>query len=70
MTDMKIEYSNFHKCLVPAISSRTIITEDPVGAPAETLRNYARTAPIYQSDILDQLCQSIINGNMLRCDIT
>lgn len=62
MTDMKIEFNNFHKTFLPSITSRTIITENPDGFEATTLKNYALTAPIQPTEILERLCYSIENS--------
>ncbi|KAI4466186.1 aspartate aminotransferase [Holotrichia oblita] len=66
MTDMKIEYSNFHKIFLPNISSRTIITENPVGAEANNLRSYALTAPIQPTEILERLSITVENTNSIQ----
>nr|XP_022905749.1 meiosis-specific with OB domain-containing protein [Onthophagus taurus] len=55
LADVKVEYSHFHKSIMPVIGSRTIITEDPIGQEAEQLRNYASTAPLLPSHIIEQL---------------
>ncbi|KAK9707968.1 hypothetical protein QE152_g27514 [Popillia japonica] len=63
---MKIEYNNFHKIFLPNISSRTIITENPVGIEANNLRSYALTAPIQPTEILDYLSVTIENTNSIQ----
>lgn len=59
MTDLKIEYSHFHKTFLPSISSRTVITENPAGPEAQALKEYALTAPIQPAEILERLSNAI-----------
>lgn len=62
MTDMKIDFNKFHRIFLPNISSKTIITENPVGREADVLRNYALTAPIQPTEILESLSYTIENS--------
>ncbi|XP_044761353.1 meiosis-specific with OB domain-containing protein [Coccinella septempunctata] len=44
VTDVKIDWSGFHKTIVATFSSRSILTENPIGKEAENLARYAKTA--------------------------
>lgn len=59
MTDMRAAWSNFSRSTVAIITSRTIITEDPVGIEAFSLRKFAQTAPLQTDAILEALETSI-----------
>lgn len=61
MTDLKIIFNQFHKSLMPSISSRTVITEDPVGVEVENLRKYAATAPLQPMQVLEGLATNFYN---------
>lgn len=56
---MRAEWSNFYRSVIGVITSRTIITEDPVGAEANTLRKYAETIPLQTNSILEAVLASI-----------
>lgn len=55
MTDMKIDWNTYFKCATATLTLRTVVTEDPIGHEAQTLRSYARTAPLQNISILDQI---------------
>lgn len=52
---MRVEWSDFQKCMVAVANSKTIITEDPLIPQAEVLREYAKTVPITKYAILEQI---------------
>lgn len=62
MTDMRAEWSTFYKSVIGCITTKTIITEDPVGAEANALRRFAQTAPLQTNTILEALLTAIPNG--------
>lgn len=64
MTDMRAQWSDFHRSVIASITSKTIITEDPVGGEANTLRRFALTAPLQTNAILEDLIHSIPNGTV------
>lgn len=66
MTDMRIEYNNFFKTKTAGLSQRTIITEDPIGPEAETLRQYALEAPLQLGAILDSMTCAIPDVNTIQ----
>lgn len=66
MTDMRAEWSNFYRSVIAFITSKTIITEDPVGAEANTLRRYAQVAPLQTNAIIEELITSIPNGTITK----
>lgn len=59
MTDMRAEWSNFYRSVIASITSKTIITEDPVGSEASELRKFAQAAPLQTNAIMDALITSI-----------
>ncbi|XP_044267622.1 meiosis-specific with OB domain-containing protein [Tribolium madens] len=54
ITDAKVEWSTFLRTYCAGVTSRSIITENPIGQEAATLANYAKNAPLTATDILDQ----------------
>ncbi|XP_045483669.1 meiosis-specific with OB domain-containing protein [Harmonia axyridis] len=46
VTDVKIDWSGFHKTIVATFSSRSILTENPIGIEAKNLATYAKTAKL------------------------
>lgn len=64
MTDMRAYWSDFYRSVIASITNQTIITEDPVGAEANTLRRYALTAPLQTNAVLEELILSIPNGTV------
>lgn len=63
MTDVNISWSNYNRQFIAKVTSRTIVTENPIGKEAESLLNYAATAPIEFSEIVDQMITSFPDGN-------
>lgn len=55
VADLRLEWSNYKKCMSGTVTARTIITENPSFADADELREHARTAPTVPLLILDQL---------------
>lgn len=49
------------------ITSRTIVTENPHGKQVENLLEYASTAPIEFSDIVEQMITTFPDGKILLC---
>lgn len=54
VTDVKIDWSSFHKTIVATFTSRSVLTENPVGKEAENLARYATTAKIEAANIWNQ----------------
>lgn len=45
------------------MSSQTLVTENPHGKEAQNLLDYAKTAPIEFSEIVDQMITTFPDGN-------
>lgn len=60
---MKVMWNNYFKCTTGSITSKTIITEDPIGNEAEMLKKYALLAPLQASSILDKLTTTLPDRN-------
>lgn len=54
-----MEWSNFLKAYSASLTNRSIITENPIGQEALALANYAKTAPIETTDILNQFITTL-----------
>lgn len=52
--------------MTATMNSRTVVTENPKTDEALNLRNYAKTAPILPTAILDHLTNNLIDGTR-RC---
>lgn len=65
MTDLQICWSNYNKQFNAKVTSRTIVTENPHGKEVQNLSNYASTAPIEFSEIVDQMITTFPDGNSL-----
>lgn len=63
MTDLRIHWSNYNRQFIAKVTSRTIVTENPEGKEVETLLNYASTAPIEFSEVVDEMITSFPDGN-------
>lgn len=66
LTDMRAQWSSFYRCTIAIVTSRTIITEDPVGPEADALRKYAQNAGLHSTDLLENITTSIPDGNQHR----
>lgn len=65
ISDIKLEWNNFTKCIVGRVFGRTVITEDPYTAEAEALRVYSRHAPISRNAVIDQVSQNFPDRNFI-----
>lgn len=54
ITDVKVEWSSFLRAYTATITSRSIVTEDPIGPEVLALHNYAKTAALTTADMLEQ----------------
>lgn len=63
MVDIKVVWNNFFKCTTGALTSKSIITEDPIGNEADMLRKYALIAPLQASSILEKMTSIIPDRN-------
>ncbi|CAH1369705.1 unnamed protein product [Tenebrio molitor] len=59
ITEARVEWSNFLKAYSASLTNRSIITENPIGQEALALANYAKTAPIETTDILNQFITTL-----------
>lgn len=65
ITDVRIEWSSFLRAYAASLTSRSIVTENPVGEQAVILAGYAKTATLATSAILDQLITDIPDRKIL-----
>lgn len=56
---MRAKWSNFHRSVIAFITSKTIITENPIGSEANALRNFAETAPLQTDAIMAAVIANI-----------
>lgn len=63
MTDLQIQWSIYSKQYIAKVSNRTIVTENPHGKEVQNLLNYAATAPIEYSEIVEQIITTFPDGN-------
>ncbi|XP_046398310.1 meiosis-specific with OB domain-containing protein [Ischnura elegans] len=66
LADVRLAWNNFHRSMGVSICSRTIITENPDTTEANVLREYAFSAPIAPSAVLDQMANSISDASAIR----
>lgn len=56
---MKVIWNNYFKCTTGTLTTKTIVTEDPIGFEAETLRKYALIAPLLTSSMLEKMTSAL-----------
>ncbi|RZB84944.1 meiosis-specific with OB domain-containing protein, partial [Asbolus verrucosus] len=66
ITDARVEWSNFLRAYSATLTNRSIVTENPIGEEAISLANYAKSAPLETSAILDQLITALPDPDSIQ----
>ncbi|XP_071450719.1 meiosis-specific with OB domain-containing protein [Hetaerina americana] len=66
LADVRLAWNAFHRKMGVSIFSRTIVTENPDTTEANILREYAFSAPIAPSAVLDHIASTISDASSIR----
>ncbi|KAK9502767.1 hypothetical protein O3M35_011477 [Rhynocoris fuscipes] len=71
MSDIRVSWNTFKRCMCGTIGIKSIITENPSTREAKSLANYASSAPLQSQDIIDNMAANMPNPetivNVMSC---
>ncbi|KAK6637970.1 hypothetical protein RUM44_008394 [Polyplax serrata] len=68
--DVRLEWDNYRSAATANITARTVVTENPKTKEAIALRNYAKTAPIQPTAVLEYFAQNFVDANTINTVMT